>query len=149
MRKMNNLSDDFSVYITIMNESHRIFNVTRQNNIYGSFSPEILPPIIEGQSQISFNLNGDIFTGAEGSVTYAIDGIGQCITFAFQCPQISNNSLSVPLNQTDFDISFYGVNQPIQWNPDRTNWGPENNFPFRGHPLYALFVIPKTNESTG
>lgn len=138
---MTNLSTDFSVYVTIMNKVTNDFRIVSQNNNYGTYNPTTLPTNILSHNQIFFSLKGDIATGSEGSVTYEVDGTRQRITFAFQCPQVSNNALSIPLNQTNFDVSYYGTNQPIQWNPNGTNWGASNNFPNRGHPLYALFVI--------
>ncbi len=133
-------SDDFSVYVTIMNQSQNIFNIVAQNNSFGTFNPVTLPPLIQAKNQIFFSLTGTLWQGSEGSVTYEV-GEGKRITFAFQCPPISNNDLSIPLNQTNFKVDYYGTNQPIQWNPHGGNWGAVNNFPTRGHPLYALFVI--------
>lgn len=140
MKLMTDFSTDFSVYVTIINKVTNNLGIISQDNKYGIYNPTTLPPNILSQNQIFFSLQGDITTGTQGSVTYE-DGIGKRITFAFQCPQVSDNSLSIPLDQTDFNLSYYGTNQPIQWNPNGENWGPVNNFPNRGHPLYALFVI--------
>ena len=138
---MVNFGTDYSVYITIINRLNNDFSLVNQINNYGIYNPTNVPPYIPSKSQIFFSLIGSIITGSEGLITYKVEGTGQLITFAFQCPQVSDNALSIPLNQTDFDVSYYGTNQPIQWNPSGINWGPANNFPKRGHPLYALFVV--------
>ncbi|MEH2461297.1 hypothetical protein [Nostoc sp.] len=138
---MTNFSTDFSVYVTIMNKLTNGFRIVNQNNNYGTYNPTNLPRYIIYNNQIFFSFKGDIATRSEGSVTYEVEGTGKRITFAFKCPEFSDNALSIPLNETNFDVSYYGTNQPIQWNPNDTNWGPSNNFPNKGHPLYALFVI--------
>jgi hypothetical protein len=143
-----NLSTDYSVYVTIMNQVSNILSFDGKTNKYGTYNPINLPPYIQSNNEIYFILQGDLFTGSEGSVTYDVDGKGQKITFAFQCPQVSDNALSIPLNQTNFHITYYGgTDQPIQWNPNGTNWGQPNNFPKRGHPLYALFVIKPSENA--
>lgn len=136
----NSIFGDYSVYMTIMNKTSQSFDICSQNNSYGNFNPVTVAPLIQPQGQVFFSLEGDLWTGSKGLVTYD-DAFGKRFTFAFQCPQVSKNDLSVPLNQTDLNITYYGINQPIQWDPNGGNWGPANNFPNKGHPLYALFVI--------
>ncbi|NEQ35967.1 MAG: hypothetical protein F6K40_06580 [Okeania sp. SIO3I5] len=124
-----------------MNQVTNDFIIVSQSNNHGTYNPQSLPTTIIHKDQISFTLQGSILTGSEGKVTYEEEGTGKRITFAFKCPRIDNNSLSIPLNNTSCDITYYGSNQFIEWNPHGTNWGPSNNFPKRGHPLHALFVI--------
>jgi hypothetical protein len=137
-----NLSTDYSVYVTIMNRVTNILSFVRKDSTHGNYSPITLPQNILENREIYFTLQGGLLTGSEGSVTYEVDGKGQeIITLGFKCPQVSDNDLSIISNQTPFHITFYGETQPIQWNPDGTNWGTPDSFPKRGHPLYALFVI--------
>ena len=143
---MVNFGTDYSVYVTIINRLNNTFSLVNQINNFGVYNPTNLPPYIPSQNQIFFSLIGSIITGSEGSVTYKVEGTGRFITFAFQCPQVSDNNLSIHLNQTNFNISYYGTNQPIQWNPNGGNWGPPNNFPKEGEPLYALFVIEPSSQ---
>ena len=139
---MTNFSTDFSVYVTIINKVTNELRLISQENNSGTYNPTILPISILSQNQIFFSLQGSIIRGSQGSVTYEVVGKEQQhITFGFKCPLFSDNTLSIPLNQTDFNVSYYGTNQPIQWSPNRANWGPANNFSHRGHPLYALLVI--------
>ncbi len=142
MTQTSNVSTDFSVYVTIMNRSNSNLQLISQKNPYGHYNPTNLPPTISKQvGQIFFSLQGNLLSGSEGSVTYSVVGEGKLITFAYQCPQVSDNNVSVPLNQTDFTVNYYGTNQIINWNPDASNWGPANNFPLRGHPLSILFFV--------
>lgn len=142
-RDSENFTLNRSVYVTIMNKLTNNLSLVKQTNNHGTYNPTNLPPGINSNGQIYFILEGDITTGSKGSVTYQVDGTDQRITFAFKCPRYFDNDLSIPLKQTEPDVrvSYYGRNQPIQWNPYGTNWGPPNNFPKRGSPLYALFVI--------
>ncbi|NET55439.1 MAG: hypothetical protein F6K47_04380 [Symploca sp. SIO2E6] len=136
---MLSLSTDYSVYVTIMNKINNSFQLVSQQSSHGTFNPLNLPPWIAGGSQISFNLDGTILTGSDGVVTYSASG--KNISFAFQCPRYEDNALFIPLNQTSYRITYYGQNKYVQWDPSGSNWGPPNNFPLRGHPLYALFVV--------
>ena len=142
MSQTNAVSTDFSVYVTIMNQTNSDLQLISQKNSYGQYNPTNLPPSISKQvGQIFFTLQGNWLTGSEGSVTYSVVGEGKSITFAYQCPRVSDNSISVTLNQTDFTVNYYGTNKIINWNPDGLNWVPVNNFPPRGHPLSVLFVV--------
>lgn len=137
---MEAISTDFSIYVTIMNKVTHDFVIVSQSNHNGTYD-QTLPMRIIQNSQVSFTLGGNIVTGSEGTVTYEIEATENRITFAFKCPRISDNALSIPLNQTNCEVIYYGSNQFIEWNPNGRNWGPPNYCPKRGHPLCALFVI--------
>jgi hypothetical protein len=143
MTQTNAVSIDFSSYVTIMNRTNSDLKLISPTEPYdGTYNPAVLPQSISKQvGQIFFTLTGGLSTGSEGSVTYSVVGNGKLITFAYQCPQVSDNKISVPLNQTDFTVNFYGTNQIINWNPVGSNWGQPHVFPKRGHPLSILFVV--------
>lgn len=131
---------DFSCYITIKNLTNKSFSFVSYTEDKGTYNPRTLPSQIESQvGQIFFTLGGDLSSGSKGSVTYSASG--KQITFDYKCPLIDDNLISVCLNQTNFIVTYYGTNQFIVWNPDGSNWGPQNNFPHQGHPLNILFVI--------
>ncbi|BBH38721.1 hypothetical protein myaer102_12260 [Microcystis viridis NIES-102] len=133
---------DFSCYVTIINRTNTTLTLTSQQNDCGSYNPAVLPPQISAQGgQVFFALKGGLAGGTEGTVTYSVLGKGKLITFSYSCPPVSDNNISVPFNQSSFTVNYYGTNQTINWNPDGSNWGPANNFPTRGHPLFVLFVV--------
>ncbi|MEG4809781.1 hypothetical protein QUA82_18160 [Microcoleus sp. F8-D3] len=131
---------DFSCYVTIKNLTNKLFSLVSCTADQGTYNPQPLPPEIKSQGgQIFFTLSGDFSSGSGGSVTYSA-GAKQ-ISFDYKCPSIYENIISVSLNQTEFIVTYYGTNKFIVWNPDSSNWGPPNNFFYRGHPLNILFVI--------
>ena len=135
------ISTNFSCHVTILSKTSIYYSLFAKNNVNGSFNPSNLEAIITPYSQISFSPIGDINSiGSSGTATYQTS-TSKHITFAFACPLITDNSLSIPLDQTEYDIIYYGRNQYTNWDLSGTNWGQPNNFPTRGYPLYALFVI--------
>src|SRR4051794_8798093 len=132
--------DDFSCYVTIMNQSGVTLTIQSNTNPHGTYNPPALPPSIDGKQQAFFALQGGVESdGSEGSVTYSVSsgGAERNITLCYSCPLVSDNGISVT-NASELSVNYYGTNEAIEWNPNGKNWGPPNNFPTGGHPLYVL-----------
>lgn len=115
--------------------------LSAQKSVHGEYNPFNIQELIKKQTgQAYFALEGSAFYGSEGSATYFDISQGKPIEFIYECPIFSSNNVG-KINNTVLSVNFYATNKNIQWNPDGSNWGPPNNFPLNGHPLYILFVV--------
>jgi len=140
---------DYSCYVMIMNQSTSDVAINSASDAHGAYNPPNLPSQVV--QQVFFALVGGVESdGSDGSVGLAISGgnTGGLITFRYRCPLVDDNQVSVPKNSTALFAEYYGTNEPIEWDPNGSNWGPANNAPSGGHPLYVLFVLSDTAPFT-
>lgn len=133
---------DFSCYVTVLNRSAALLAQMTSALDSGEFTTRPADSILPGH-EAYFMAEASDSGGPEGTVTYQVEG-GGTITLRFACPYLEDNDLGVPTNNSRLGVSRYGALGYVQWGPNGENWGTENNFPLRGHPLSVLFVIDGT-----